>query len=88
MGGVVERRGLRFFLAGMAALAPTGSWPRCSLRPTSAEPWPPTAEGMFLAGSLACGVIFDGFRPDPYDLVGAVICLIGVVVIMYAAAGT
>lgn len=40
--------------------------------------------GIFVAGSLAWGVAFDGFRPDRYDIVGALICLIGVAVIMYA----
>jgi small multidrug resistance family-3 protein len=38
--------------------------------------------GVFVAGSLACGVAFDGFRPDRWDLAGAAICLIGVAVIM------
>ncbi|TWJ13004.1 small multidrug resistance family-3 protein [Stackebrandtia albiflava] len=40
--------------------------------------------GIFVAGSLAWGVLVDGFRPDRWDLVGAGICLIGVAVIMYA----
>ncbi|MEV0678057.1 YnfA family protein [Actinosynnema sp. NPDC050436] len=40
--------------------------------------------GVFVAGSLAWGVVFDGFRPDRWDLVGAAVCLVGVVVIMYA----
>ena len=40
--------------------------------------------GVFVAGSLAWGYAFDGFRPDRYDLVGAAICLVGVGVIMYA----
>jgi small multidrug resistance family-3 protein len=40
--------------------------------------------GVFVAGSLAWGVVFDGFRPDRFDLVGAAICLLGVVVIMYS----
>jgi small multidrug resistance family-3 protein len=39
--------------------------------------------GVFVAGSLTWGVIFDRFRPDRYDLIGAAIC-IGVAVIMYA----
>jgi small multidrug resistance family-3 protein len=39
--------------------------------------------GVFVAGSLAWGVVFDGFRPDRWDLVGSSICLVGVVVIMY-----
>jgi small multidrug resistance family-3 protein len=40
--------------------------------------------GVFVAGSLAWGIAFDGFRPDRYDIIGAFICLIGVAVIMYA----
>ncbi|GAA4574050.1 YnfA family protein [Micromonospora coerulea] len=43
--------------------------------------------GVFVAGSLACGVLVDGFRPDRWDVAGAVICLIGVAVIMYAPRG-
>jgi small multidrug resistance family-3 protein len=39
---------------------------------------------VFVAGSLAWGVLVDGFRPDRYDLVGAGLCLAGVAVIMYA----
>lgn len=40
--------------------------------------------GVFVAGSLAWGIVFDGFRPDRYDVAGAAICLVGVGVIMYA----
>ena len=40
--------------------------------------------GVFVAGSLAWGMIFDGFRPDRYALAGALTCLIGVAVIMYS----
>ncbi|SCG42731.1 YnfA family protein [Micromonospora humi] len=40
--------------------------------------------GIFVAGSLAWGMLVDKFRPDRYDLVGAAICLVGVAVIMYA----
>ncbi len=40
--------------------------------------------GIFVAGSLAWGVVADGFRPDRYDLAGAGICLVGVFVIMFA----
>ncbi|MEE3922219.1 YnfA family protein [Micromonospora sp. BRA006-A] len=42
--------------------------------------------GVFVAGSLAWGIVVDKFRPDRYDLVGAAICLVGVAVIMYARA--
>ena len=40
--------------------------------------------GIFVAGSLAWGVVVDKFAPDRWDLVGASICLLGVAVIMYA----
>jgi len=40
--------------------------------------------GVFVAGSLAWGMVVDGFRPDRYDVAGALICLVGVAVIMYA----
>ena len=40
--------------------------------------------GVFVAGSLLWGYVFDGFRPDRADLIGAGICLVGVGVIMYA----
>jgi small multidrug resistance family-3 protein len=40
--------------------------------------------GVFVAGSLLWGMGFDGFRPDRWDAIGAVICLLGVGVIMYA----
>ncbi|TDD94339.1 YnfA family protein [Actinomadura rubrisoli] len=40
--------------------------------------------GVFVAGSLAWGVILDGFRPDRWDITGALVCLLGVAVIMYA----
>lgn len=40
--------------------------------------------GVFVAGSLAWGMVLDGFRPDRWDLAGALLCLTGVAVIMYA----
>ena len=40
--------------------------------------------GVFVAGSLAWGMALDGFRPDRWDIIGAVVCLAGVSVIMYA----
>lgn len=40
--------------------------------------------GVFVAGSLVWGMAMDGFRPDRYDVLGAGICLVGVVVIMYS----
>ena len=40
--------------------------------------------GVFVAGSLAWGMVVDKFRPDRWDVLGAAICLVGVGVIMYA----
>lgn len=40
--------------------------------------------GVFVVGSLAWGMAMDGFRPDRYDITGALVCLMGVGVIMYA----
>jgi small multidrug resistance family-3 protein len=39
--------------------------------------------GVFIAGSLLWGMVADGFRPDRWDVSGAVICLVGVGLIMY-----
>ena len=40
--------------------------------------------GVFVVGSLVWGMVADGFKPDRYDITGALICLAGVAVIMYA----
>ncbi|RJU01160.1 YnfA family protein [Arthrobacter frigidicola] len=40
--------------------------------------------GVFVAGSLAWGVVLDGFRPDRWDILGAGVCLAGVAIIMFA----
>lgn len=40
--------------------------------------------GVFIAGSLAWGMLMDGFKPDRWDVIGAAICIVGVVVIMFA----
>ena len=40
--------------------------------------------GVFVAGSLVWAMLLDGFRPDRWDVTGAVLCLAGVAVIMYA----
>ena len=40
--------------------------------------------GVFVAGSLLWGMALDGFRPDRYDVLGALLCLVGVAVIMYS----
>jgi small multidrug resistance family-3 protein len=38
--------------------------------------------GLFIALALAWGVLVDGFRPDRWDLLGAAICVAGLVVMV------
>ena len=45
---------------------------------------PPGALRIFVAGSLAWGMVVDGFWPDRFDFIGASVCLAGVAMIMYA----
>ena len=40
--------------------------------------------GVFVAGSLIWGIVLDGYRPDRFDIIGALVCIAGVAVIMYA----
>lgn len=43
--------------------------------------------GVFVAGSLGWAMVVDRFRPDRWDVIGALVCLAGVAVIMYAPRG-
>ena len=84
--GVREHRGVAFIGAGIIALGLYGFV--ATLQPdTHFGRILAAYGGIFVAGSLAWGVVFDGFRPDRWDLIGATICLIGVVVIMYVPRG-
>lgn len=40
--------------------------------------------GVFVAGALVWGIVVDRFEPDRWDIIGALICLVGVAVIMFA----
>ena len=40
--------------------------------------------GVFIAGALIWGMIFDKFSPDRWDVIGALIAMLGVSVIMFA----
>ena len=39
--------------------------------------------GVCVVLAILWGVVFDGWRPDRYDVIGAAIALLGVVVIMW-----
>lgn len=81
--GVRERRGIAFIGAGIVALALYG-FVATLQKDANFGRILAAYGGIFVAGSLAWGVVADGFRPDRYDLFGAGICLIGVAVIMFA----
>lgn len=40
--------------------------------------------GVFVVGSFLWAAAFDGFRPDRCDLAGAIFCLLGIGLLMYA----
>lgn len=84
--GVREQRGLLWAGAGVIALGIYGFV--ATLQPEAEFGRILAAYGgVFVAGSLAWGIVFDGFRPDRWDLIGAGVCLLGVLVIMYAPRG-
>jgi small multidrug resistance family-3 protein len=81
--GVREQRGLLW----IGARHPR---PRCvqirrhaPIRP-ALRPDPGRLRRRFRCRLLAWGVIFDGFHPDLWEVIGAGICLAGVAVIIYA----
>lgn len=84
--GVREHRGAAWIGAGVIALGLYGFV--ATLQPDAQFGRILAAYGgVFVAGSLAWGMAFDGFRPDRADVIGALICLAGVAVIMYAPRG-
>jgi len=84
--GVREHRGVVWIGAGVIALGLYGFV--ATLQPEANFGRILAAYGgVFVAGSLAWGVVIDGFRPDRFDVIGAAVCLVGVAVIMYAPRG-
>lgn len=81
--GVREHRGAVWIGAGIVALAAYGFVATLQPDPNFGRILAAYG-GIFVAGSLAWGVAVDKFQPDRWDITGAVICLLGVAVIMYA----
>ena len=81
--GVREQRGLLWVGAGVLAL-----WAYGFVAPLQPDPHfgriLAAYGGVFVAGSLAWGIVVDSFRPDRFDYLGAAVCLAGVALIMYA----
>jgi small multidrug resistance family-3 protein len=81
--GVREQRGWMWVGAGVVALGLYGFV--ATLQPDAHFGRILAAYGgVFIAGSLAWGMALDGYRPDRYDVAGALLALLGVAVIMYA----
>ena len=81
--GVREHRGVAWVAAGIAALGAYGFVATLQEDPHFGRILAAYG-GIFVAGSLAWGVVADGFRPDRFDVIGAVMCLVGVGVMMWA----
>ncbi|MET8273932.1 YnfA family protein [Streptomyces sp. NPDC005134] len=81
--GVREHRGWIWIGAGAIALGAYGFV--ATLQPDAEFGRVLAAYGgVFVAGSIAWGMIADGYRPGRWDVIGALICLAGMAVIMYA----
>ena len=81
--GVREHRGWLFVGAGVIALGAYGFV--AAFQPDANFGRVLAAYGgVFVAGSLIWAMVADGFRPDRWDFSGALVCLLGVGLIMYA----
>lgn len=81
--GIKEHKGVAFVALGAIALTAYGVV--AAFQPSNEFGRVLAAYGgVFIVGSLLWGVALDGFHPDRADILGALICLIGVAIIMYA----
>ena len=81
--GVREHRGIAWIGAGVIALGLYGF--TATLQPDAQFGRVLAAYGgVFVAGSLLWAALVDGYRPDRFDVAGALVCLVGVGVVMYA----
>jgi small multidrug resistance family-3 protein len=84
--GLREHRGWAWVGAGMVSLALYGLV--ATLQPDAAFGRVLAAYGgVFIAGSLVWAAVADRFRPDRWDVLGALVCLAGVALIMYVPRG-
>ena len=81
-----EHRGLIWIVAGVVALGSYGFLATFQPDPHFGRVLAAYG-GIFVAGSLAWGLIVDRFHPDRWDLLGVATCLLGVAIIMYAPRG-
>jgi small multidrug resistance family-3 protein len=77
-----EGRHWSYAVAGAAILILYGVVP--TLQPANFGRVYAAYGGWFIVLSIVWGWAVDRFAPDFYDIVGGVICLVGVTIIMYA----
>ena len=78
-----ENKGWLFALFGVAALGAYGFF--AAFQPDANFGRVLAAYGgVFVAGSLAWGIVVDGFKPTLWDYVGSTIALLGVAIIIFA----
>ena len=85
-GWVREHRPLGWALLGFGVLAAYGVVAALQPIPEFGRVYAAYG-GVFIALALAWGVLVDGFRPDRWDLLGAAICLAGVLVMVAPSRG-
>ncbi|WP_199439529.1 YnfA family protein [Umezawaea beigongshangensis] len=81
--GVREHRGWPWAVAGVVALGLYGFVATLQPDPNFGRVLAAYG-GVFVAGSLCWAVVVDGFRPDRWDVTGALVCLAGVGLIALA----
>ena len=81
--GIREHRGAAWVVGGMVALAGYGlvatGQPESHFGRVLAA-----YGGVFVVGSLLWARLVDDFQPDRFDVIGALTCVAGVGIIMYA----
>jgi len=81
--GIKEHKGVAFVALGAMALTAYGVI--AAFQPSHEFGRVLAAYGgVFIIGSLLWGMVFDGFQPDRFDVIGALVCLTGVGIIMYS----
>lgn len=78
-----EGKPLWYGLAGAAVLVAYGVIPTLQPEPSFGRVYAAYG-GIFIALSLLWGWQVDRKSPDSYDVIGALICLVGVAIIMWA----
>lgn len=84
--GIREHRGWVWIGAGIIA---SGVYPLAATLQSEADFGRILAAygGVFIAAAFIWGAVFDGFKPDRFDIAGAMVCLGGVSLIMFAPRG-